>query len=85
VREDDPKDCPLLEGLRRVQLDDDEAYDQFCRLFDSFAGNAREYYEQHGSSLTTPFRNMTIICLPDTVSEDNERAYYLWNVDGAAI
>ncbi|THU80125.1 hypothetical protein K435DRAFT_511358 [Dendrothele bispora CBS 962.96] len=82
-KEEDPDECPLLKGLKRVSLEDDEeAYEQFCQLFERFAGNAQEYYEKRSSSLATPFRSMTIVALPDPDSKDG-RTYYLWNVDGA--
>ncbi|KAF5373822.1 hypothetical protein D9758_000816 [Tetrapyrgos nigripes] len=82
-QEDDAKECPLLKGLERTDLnDDDEAYTRFCQLFDSFAGNARTYYEKKSGLLDTPFRDMVIVSLPDADCKD-EKAYYLWNVVGA--
>jgi hypothetical protein len=81
--QENSKECPLLRGLERVDLNKNkEAYKRFCRLFDSFAGNARTYYEEKSRSLDTPFRNMIIVSLPDVTWKDG-KSYYLWNVDGA--
>ncbi|KAF5367480.1 hypothetical protein D9758_003722 [Tetrapyrgos nigripes] len=73
-------DCPLLRDLKHMDLKGRDTHARFSDMFDSFAGNAQEFFAGCAATLDTPFRRMTIRCVEDPGC-DGGKAYYLWNVE----